>query len=122
MLLLAIRFLLELAGLAALGVIGASTPGGTLPRVVLGLGLPLALGIVWGLVVAPKARSGLSQRTRQGIGTALLVGVSLALALAGQPWWGIGLAVVVLADHALIVLLGLEDPAAALGAFAAEAR
>lgn len=120
MLLLAIRFLVEIAGVIALGVIGATVPNEAALRVVLAICLPLALIVVWGLVVAPKADNTLPQRTRQLIGSALLVGVAVALALAGHPGWGIALAAAVTADHALIVLLGLEDPSATLGAFSLE--
>jgi hypothetical protein len=118
MIFLAIRFLAELAGVAALAVIGATVPDATAARIALGVGLPLALIVVWGLVAAPKARNGLSQRTRQLIGTALLAGVGVALALAGHPGWGIGLAVIVVADQALVLALGLDDPTAAFNSTA----
>jgi hypothetical protein len=120
MLLLAIRFLLELAGVAAIGFVGATVPASVLLRVGLGIGLPVALIVVWGLVVAPKADNPLPQRQRQIIGSVLLVGVGVALALAGHPEWGIGLAGTVIVNHALIVLLGLEDAGATLGALASE--
>jgi hypothetical protein len=120
MLLLATRFLVEIAGLVALGFIGATVPSETIARVGLGVGLPLALAIAWALVVAPKAGNDLPQRTRQIIGSTLLVGVAVALAITGLPGWGIALAAVTLADHALIVLLGLEDASATLGAIASE--
>jgi Protein of unknown function (DUF2568) len=52
---LLLRFLLELAALAALGWYGARTGDSTLAKVALGAGLPLATAVVWGLFVAPKA-------------------------------------------------------------------
>lgn len=119
MLLLAIRFLAELAGIAALGFIGATVPSETVLRVVLGIGLPLALIVVWGLVVAPKAHNDLPQRVRQVIGTVLLVVVGVALALAGHPLWGIALAAVAIVDQLLVLALGLDDPAATLGSIGA---
>lgn len=52
---LALAFLLELGVLAALGFWGFSTGSGTIAKVVLGIGLPLAAIVVWGLFGSPKA-------------------------------------------------------------------
>jgi len=118
MLLLAIRFLLELVGLGALAFVGATVPSETALRVVFGIGAPLGLAVVWALVAAPKADNPLPLRTRSLLGSALLVGVGLTLALAGQPAWGIGFAIAVIADQALIVLLGLDESTATIEALA----
>ena len=56
-LLLGVRFGLELAALVALGYWGFTT-GGTLTRIVLGLGAPLLAAVLWGLFVSPKAKFG----------------------------------------------------------------
>lgn len=120
MLLLAIRFLVEIAGVLGIAFVGATVPSEMIFRVVFGIGLPVALIVVWAMVVAPKADNDLPQRLRQVIGSLLLVGVGIALALAGQPGWGMALAAITLADHGLIALLGLEDPSATLGAMASE--
>lgn len=52
---LAVRFLLELGSVGAVGYWGAHTGGTTLTKVVLAVGLPLVLAIVWGTFVAPNA-------------------------------------------------------------------
>ena len=52
---LALRFLLELCALGALGYWGFKTGGGALAKVGLGLGVPLVAAVVWGTFVAPKA-------------------------------------------------------------------
>ncbi len=52
---LAVRFLLELSALGAVGVWGAHTGNTALAKIALGAGLPLALAVVWGKFVAPKA-------------------------------------------------------------------
>ncbi|MDQ1911097.1 DUF2568 domain-containing protein [Paenibacillus sp. GD4] len=52
---LAIRFLLELCALAALGYWGFHTGQGFLLRLGLGLGSPLALAVLWGMFGSPNA-------------------------------------------------------------------
>jgi hypothetical protein len=108
MLLLAIRFLVELAGVAALAFVGATAPSDPVLRVVLGISAPLALVVIWALAVAPKADNPLPLRARELIGTGLLVLVAAALVVTGQPGWGIALAGVVLVDQALILATGAD--------------
>jgi hypothetical protein len=122
MLLLAIRFLVELIGVAALAFVGATAPGETLWRVVLGIGAPLALVVVWALLIAPKARNPLQLRVRSLLGTGLLVLVGVALAVAGQPGWGFAFAGLVVADQVLILILNVDGLAAAIGQVASEGR
>jgi hypothetical protein len=52
---LAVRFLLELCALGALGYWGFKTGNGTLTKVVLGVGSPLVAAVVWGVFVSPQA-------------------------------------------------------------------
>jgi Protein of unknown function (DUF2568) len=52
---LALRFLLELAALAALAFWGVDTGHSVLGRVALGVGAPLVAAVVWGLFAAPKS-------------------------------------------------------------------
>lgn len=52
---LLLRFLLELAALAALGWYSVRAGDTTLAKVALGGGLPLAAAVMWGLFIAPKA-------------------------------------------------------------------
>ena len=52
---LAVRFLLELGALGAVGYWGAHTGNTALAKIALGAGLPLALAVIWGTFVAPKA-------------------------------------------------------------------
>ena len=52
---LAVRFLLELAILAAMGFWGFKSGGGLMPRTLLGLGTPLLAAVVWGTFLSPKA-------------------------------------------------------------------
>lgn len=114
MLLLATRFLAELAGVVALGYWGFASFA--MPwRIVVGLSAPVALVIAWALVVAPNADNPIPPRVRSLIGTALLVGTGVVLAAAGQPVAGLVLAAVVLVDQALLIVLDPQVPAALAG-------
>jgi hypothetical protein len=52
---LALRFLLELCALGALGYWGFKTGDATITKIVLGVGAPLVAAIVWGTFVSPGA-------------------------------------------------------------------
>ena len=52
---LAVRFLLELCALVALGYWGFKTGSGALTNIALGIGTPLVAAVVWGVFVAPRA-------------------------------------------------------------------
>jgi Protein of unknown function (DUF2568) len=52
---LALRFLLELCALGALGYWGFKTGSVTIAKIGLGIGAPLVAAIVWGTFVAPRA-------------------------------------------------------------------
>ncbi len=52
---LALRFLLELCALGALGYWGFKTGGGLLAKVGLGIGAPLVAAVAWGVFVSPQA-------------------------------------------------------------------
>jgi hypothetical protein len=52
---LALRFLLELCALVALGYWGFKTGGGLLAKIVLGISAPLVAAVVWGVFVSPQA-------------------------------------------------------------------
>jgi Protein of unknown function (DUF2568) len=52
---LALRFVLELCTLGALGYWGFKTGSGALARIGLGIGAPLVAAVVWGTFVAPRA-------------------------------------------------------------------
>jgi Protein of unknown function (DUF2568) len=52
---LALRFLLELCALVALGYWGFKTGSGEPAKIALGIGAPLVAAVVWGVFVAPRA-------------------------------------------------------------------
>jgi len=51
----ALRFLLELCALGALGYWGFKTGSGALAKTTLGIGAPLVAAVVWGTFVSPNA-------------------------------------------------------------------
>ena len=104
MFILAIRFLLELVGVAALTWWGIAVADGPLAAV-LAVAAPLTLIVAWGLVAAPKARNPLSLRARQLAGSAMLLVVAAAVALAGQPAAAALFGAAIVVDQALLVLV-----------------
>ena len=52
---LAVRFLLELCVLAAVGYWGFKTSSGWFLKILLGIGAPLLIAVIWGMFGAPKA-------------------------------------------------------------------
>ena len=52
---LALRFLLELCALGALGYWGYQAGSGPLVKIALAIGAPLLAAVVWGAFIAPKA-------------------------------------------------------------------
>jgi Protein of unknown function (DUF2568) len=103
---LAIRFLLELALLVALGVWGFTVGGGTFTKIVLGVGAPLAAAIVWGRFIAPKARRRLEDPARFSLELFLWMAGGLALLAAGHPAWALIFGALVAASLGLMVILG----------------
>ncbi len=52
---LALRFLLELCALGALGYWGFKTGNATIAKIALGVGAPLVAAVVWAVFVSPQA-------------------------------------------------------------------
>ena len=102
---LALRFLLELAGLAALGYAGFVLLEGP-ARWVAAVVAPSVLMVVWMIVVAPKASNQLEPWTRILIGSALLIAAGASLGLAGQPVPATALVTLVVVNTVLMAVLG----------------
>jgi hypothetical protein len=91
---LALRFLLELCALGALGYWGFKTGGGALAKVGLGLGVPLVAAVVWGTFVAQGAGEGARSGTSPRRGGRLRVGHLCAIRRRKHsPGLGIGAAI-----------------------------
>ena len=105
---LALRFVLELAGVAALGYWGWQTTDAFPQRLLLAVLAGGALVVVWALVVAPKASNAIPQDVRMLIGTGLLLVAAAALAVAGNPVAGLVLGILVVVNQVLVLVLGRE--------------
>jgi hypothetical protein len=103
---LGLRFCLELAALAALGLWGAQAGSGTALHVVLAIAAPLAASVVWGLFVAPKARVRLPDEARLLIELAVFAAAAAAFAASGHLWPAIAVAGIAAANSAFVRLLG----------------
>jgi hypothetical protein len=97
---LTVRFLCELAMLAALAYWGF-TVGDGVGAWVLGVGAPLLAAVVWGAWVAPKARWPVPIPARVVIELALFGTATGALAIAGQPLAAVVMGVAALATSLL---------------------
>jgi hypothetical protein len=102
---LAMRFLLELAGVAALVWWGIKVGTDDISRAGLAVLAGGGLILVWALVVAPKARNPLSPMTRWLIGTALLMVAAVALWTVGPLELAVLFAIMVAVDTAVLVWL-----------------
>ncbi|MCB1015907.1 MAG: YrdB family protein [Acidimicrobiales bacterium] len=98
----ATRFLLELASLVAAAVAGAHVAW---PLAVLA---PVAVIVVWGRFVAPKARGRLADPARLALEVCLFVVLGVALAAAGAPWAGALLAVASIVVAGALRVVGSE--------------
>ena len=105
---LTIRFLAELAGIAAVGYAGLQVAGPLPLRIGAGIGAAAALIVTWALVAAPKAANGLSQTQKDAIGTAILLLSALALATAGHVGMAVGFAVVIVLNAVLLLAFGTD--------------
>ena len=98
---LTLRFILELAGIAAFGIWGLAVSGPVVATVAV-----VAAILVWALVVAPRTRNGLSQPQKDVVGTAILLLAAVALVAAGNPVAGVVFGVVVVINGAVLAALG----------------
>jgi hypothetical protein len=103
---LAIRFLLELCLLAAFAYWGAEATGGTIASVLLAIGVPLAVCVVWGFFVAPRALRPLSVIPWVAVQLVLFGLGSAALASRGAQALGVVLFVVAVVNLSILVTLG----------------
>jgi hypothetical protein len=96
---LAVRFLLELCALAALAYAGWQA------HWLLGMALPVAAAVLWGLFVAPKRAVEAPAAVRLLVEALVFGGAAVGLVLADQAALGIVLAAVAVADRVLIAVL-----------------
>jgi uncharacterized protein DUF2568 len=107
---LGLRFLLELSALAATAYWGFATASGV-KQWVLGLGAPIAVAVVWGLFVSPKAKVALPHPARFAIELLVWAAAAVALVAAGQVALGIVFATFALVSGALNYMWADKAPA-----------
>jgi hypothetical protein len=76
---LGVRFFLELAALAAFGYWGATLRASGALRAGLAIVLPLAVAILWGLFISPKARYSTGRPGQVGLGLIVFLVAALLL-------------------------------------------
>jgi len=100
---LVLRFLLELAALAALGYWGGTIPATTAVRAALAVALPVAAATFWGAFVAPRARVVLPTGVRMTLGLLVFAVAAAALADRGHGRLALGFAALALVNVALML-------------------
>jgi hypothetical protein len=102
---MALRFVLELCALGALGYWGFTTGSGTIGKLVLGLGAPILAAVLWGAFVAPKAARPLQDPAKLLVELVVFGAAAAGLFAAGQPFWAGALLVVYGVNRWLLVWL-----------------
>jgi Protein of unknown function (DUF2568) len=105
---LGVRFLLELAALAALAYWGSQT-GPLAVSVVLAIAAPLAGAVVWGIFAAPKSRHRLRGARRLIVEIPFFGAAAAGLAATGQWVLAAIFAVVVVLSELVTYGLATED-------------
>ena len=103
---LALRFLLELAVLAALAFWGFQLHGPAVVRVLAGLGAPLTAAVVWGAFASPRAAVALPPGATLAVQAAVLAAGVVALVHTGKPVVAALLAVLAVLNGALMAWWG----------------
>ncbi|MFN8666900.1 MAG: YrdB family protein [Gemmatimonadaceae bacterium] len=102
---LGVRFLLELASLGAFAYWGASLPARTMVRGVAAVGIPLAVALLWGVFISPKARIPTGHAGRAGLGLLVFLAAALALADRSHHVAAVAFAIVALGSSLLLYRL-----------------
>jgi hypothetical protein len=97
----ALAFLLELVTLGLLAWWGFTAGHALWPHLLLGLGLPLLAALVWGRYAAPRATVRLPMPAVWAVKAAVFAAGSAALGARAGWAWGLGFALLCLANTAL---------------------
>ena len=90
---LALAFILELAMLAAFAYCGFHAGDSTLGKLLLGIGIPVLVAVIWGIWMAPNSARRLKGAAYLGLKIVLFGLAVAALIMTGQTGWGAVLAV-----------------------------
>jgi uncharacterized protein (DUF983 family) len=105
---LLVRFLLELCMLAALAYWGFETADGAAAEALLGVGMPVAAAVVWGMFIAPKARYRVPIAVWIGLQVVLFGAAALALATVASQLLAALFVLAVVLDGAAMAALRLR--------------
>ncbi len=103
---LALRFLLELCALIALGYWGFTTGSGAIAKVALGIGAPLVAAVVWGVFVAPRAPVALPGVVVLLLQVVVFGSAAAGLVATGHRTLALAFAVVVVINAVLMYVWG----------------
>jgi hypothetical protein len=99
---LTLRFLLELASLAALAYWGFHTGHSAAGDILLGVGVPVLAACVWGVWAAPRSDRRLSGPALTALQLTVLGAGAVALIAAGRVILGVVMAIVVVVNAVLL--------------------
>lgn len=105
-----VAFVVELALFGGVGAIAYRVPGGGLTGWLGAVVATVAVLVLWGVLMAPKARWRLPTRPRLVVSAALCIGTAYGLVAVGHPWWGWLVGVAGVAVVAAQVVLPQADP------------
>ncbi len=103
---LAVRFLLELCILVALGYWGFHTARGMLGQIALGLGVPLLVAILWGMFLAPASSMRLAGPLYLILEVAIFGAAAAALSATGHPALAWTFVLIAVLNKVLMVIWG----------------
>lgn len=102
---LAVRFLLELASLAAFAYWAAYLGVSRSLRIALAIALPLLVATFWGLFVSPKAQFSTGRLGQVGLGLVVFLAAAAALFVRGHPSLAVAFACTAVVSSALLYAL-----------------
>lgn len=98
-------FLSEVAAIIAYGYWGFQFHSSAWIKWVLGIGIPVVVIVVWGLLLSPKASVQIPQALRIGMKAVVFGLAAAALYMAGRPRLALLFGLCVLVSHAMDYLL-----------------
>ena len=104
MLNLAVRFLLELCMLVAVGYWGFKTQSSWFMRIIFGIGLPVLIAVLWGTFLAPKATRPLSGASFLTLELILISTGAFALFSSGKPTLGWIYTIILIVNKILLIV------------------
>ncbi|WP_223693730.1 DUF2568 domain-containing protein [Leifsonia poae] len=101
-----LRFLLELAALASLGVWGYQATSILAAQLLLAIAAPLAAAVLWGAFIAPRAPIVLPAAGRTALEVVVFGSATLALVALGEPVLATVLAALAVVNIVLLTVWG----------------